>query len=73
MAAFAQAVKLQTSLATRLRLAPSARTDPKTAARQQVYSGPKPWLDDDGEGPWHIRRNGSRHTADKEERNTDGA
>jgi hypothetical protein len=43
------ATRMQATLATRLRLAPQARTDPKTIARQQQhpYHGPKPWDDDD--------------------------
>jgi hypothetical protein len=45
VATWEKAVRVQTSLATRLRLAPSARTDPKTLARQQrqQYHGPRPW------------------------------
>jgi hypothetical protein len=36
---------MQATLATRLRLAPQARTDPLTIARQQAsyHSGPNPW------------------------------
>ena len=45
-----RSVKLQATLATRLRLAPQARTDPKTAARQQEYRGPRPWEIRPGEG-----------------------
>jgi hypothetical protein len=38
------ATRMQATLATRLRLAPQARTDPKTIARQQpAYHGAKPW------------------------------
>jgi hypothetical protein len=40
---FEKAVKLQAVLATRLRLAPQARTDPKTVARHAPSLGPKPW------------------------------
>jgi hypothetical protein len=43
IAVFEKAVKLQATLATRLRLAPQSRLDPKSVARQQPYSGPKPW------------------------------
>jgi hypothetical protein len=40
-----KATRMQATLATRLRLAPQARTDPKTIARQQtaVQLGPPPW------------------------------
>jgi hypothetical protein len=39
------ATRMQATLATRLRLAPQARTDPLTIARQQAayHSGRKPW------------------------------
>ena len=40
---FEKAVKLQAVLATRLRLAPQARTDPKTIARHAPSLEPKPW------------------------------
>ena len=38
-----RAVRMQATLATRLRLSPQSRTDPKTIARQQAYQGPPPW------------------------------
>jgi hypothetical protein len=38
-----KAVKMQAMLATRLRLAPQARLDPKTVGRFQQNNGPKPW------------------------------
>ena len=38
-----KAIKLQALLATRLRLAPQARLDPKTVGQFQQSSGPKPW------------------------------
>ena len=38
-----KAIKLQCSLATSLRLTPSARSDPKTVARREVPEGPFPW------------------------------
>jgi hypothetical protein len=38
-----KAVRIQATLATRLRLAPQARLDPKTVGRFQQSSGPKPW------------------------------
>ena len=44
-----RAVKLQATLATRLRLAPRSRTDPKTIARQQQSRIRRPW-----EEPWEI-------------------
>lgn len=38
-----RAVRMQAMLATRLRLSPQSRSDPKTVARQQVPQGPWPW------------------------------
>jgi hypothetical protein len=38
-----KAVRVQASLATRLRLSPQSRTDPKTIGRQQLHVGPRPW------------------------------
>jgi hypothetical protein len=38
-----KAVRVQLSMAMRLRLAPSTRLDPKTVERQQQYHGPAPW------------------------------
>ena len=39
-----KAVRVQATLATRLRLAPQARMDPKTVGRfQQNSGGPRPW------------------------------
>ena len=43
IATWEKAIKLQCSLATRLRLTPSARSDPKTVARREVPEGPFPW------------------------------
>jgi hypothetical protein len=43
IAVFEKSVKLQATLATRLRLAPQSRIDPKTLGRQQPYPGRKPW------------------------------
>ncbi len=43
IAIWEKAIKLQCSLATRLRLTPSARSDPKTVARREVPEGPFPW------------------------------
>ena len=45
IAVWEKAVRVQATLATRLRLAPQARTDPKTIARQQAAQrlGPAPW------------------------------
>lgn len=44
IATWERAARVQATLATRLRLAPQARTDPKTIARQQQeYRGPRPW------------------------------
>lgn len=43
IAVFEKSVKLQATLATRLRLAPQSRLDPKSVARQQPYEGPRPW------------------------------
>jgi hypothetical protein len=42
-----KATRMQATLATRLRLAPQARTDPKTLARQLAafQPGPQPWND----------------------------
>ena len=36
-------VRAMVSLSMRLRLSPQSRIDPKTLARQQPYSGRKPW------------------------------
>lgn len=38
-----KAVRMQATLATRLRLSPQSRTDPKTIGRNQPYLGRKPW------------------------------
>jgi hypothetical protein len=38
-----RAVRMQATLATRLRLAPQSRVDPKTLGRQQLPAGPRPW------------------------------
>ena len=38
-----KAVRLQAMLATRLRLSPQSRLDPKTVARRQPPLGPRPW------------------------------
>jgi hypothetical protein len=45
VAVWEKATRMQATLATRLRLAPQARTDPLTIARQQAsyHSGPNPW------------------------------
>jgi hypothetical protein len=43
IAVFEKSVKLQATLATRLRLAPQSRLDPKSVARQQPYEGRRPW------------------------------
>lgn len=43
IAVFEKSVKLQATLATRLRLAPQSRLDPKSLARQLPYEGPRPW------------------------------
>ena len=42
---FEKGVKLQAVLATRLRLSPQSRTDPKTTGRQAAahWTGPQPW------------------------------
>src|SRR5689334_6665778 len=41
------ATRMQATLATRLRLAPQARTDPLTIARQQAsYHSPKAWAEE---------------------------
>ncbi|MGY3344842.1 MULTISPECIES: hypothetical protein [unclassified Bradyrhizobium] len=44
-----KATRLQASLATRLRLTPASRSDPKTIARNLPYDGPRPWLRDNQE------------------------
>jgi len=36
-------VRLQISLATKLRITPQSRYDPKTIARHQPHDGPAPW------------------------------
>ena len=37
------AVRLQISLATKLRITPQSRYDPKTIARHEPHDGPAPW------------------------------
>jgi hypothetical protein len=44
LALWEKATRMQATLATRLRLSPQARTDPKTIARQMPQrTGPPPW------------------------------
>jgi hypothetical protein len=43
IATWEKAMKLQVNLATKLRLTPSSRLDPKTLARQQPRLSPPPW------------------------------
>jgi hypothetical protein len=43
MGVWERAVKLQAILATKLRLSPQSRVEPKTLARQQPDCGRKPW------------------------------
>jgi hypothetical protein len=43
LALWEKASRMQATLATRLRLAPQSRVDPKTLARQQPSAWPKPW------------------------------
>jgi hypothetical protein len=43
IAVWEKAVRVQASLATRLRLSPQSRTDPKTIARQPEKRGLLPW------------------------------
>ena len=43
VATWEKATRVQASLAVRLRLTPSARSDPKTLARRQEAKGPHPW------------------------------
>jgi len=38
-----KATRMQATLATRLRLSPQSRVDPKTIGRQQPQRGPLPW------------------------------
>ena len=38
-----KAVRMQATLATRLRLSPQSRVDPTTVGRLQVSQGPRPW------------------------------
>jgi len=38
-----KATRMQATLATRLRLSPQSRIDPKTIGRQQSHPGPFPW------------------------------
>jgi phage terminase small subunit len=40
-----KAIRAQTSLATKLRLTPSSRSDPKTILRQRPSNLPHPWED----------------------------
>jgi hypothetical protein len=50
-----KSTRMQATLATRLRLAPQARTDPLTIARQQAsyHSVPNTW--DEKEEPWDFK------------------
>jgi hypothetical protein len=43
IALWEKATRMQATLATRLRLSPQSRVDPKTVGRHQPYSGPNPW------------------------------
>lgn len=43
LAVWEKAVRLQAMLATRLRLSPQSRLDPKTVARRQPSPLPRPW------------------------------
>ena len=43
VATWEKAVRVQAALATRLRLSPQSRTDPKTIGRQQVRPFKPPW------------------------------
>jgi hypothetical protein len=43
LALWEKAVRVQAMLATRLRLSPQARTDPKTIGRLPQRTGPPPW------------------------------
>ena len=43
IAVWEKATRMQATLATRLRLAPQSRTDPKTIARGLQRVGPQPW------------------------------
>jgi hypothetical protein len=45
LAVWEKAVRLQAMLATRLRLSPQSRLDPKTVARRQLSPLPRPWED----------------------------
>lgn len=38
-----KAVRAAVALSMRLRLSPQSRADPKSAAREPVYTGPRPW------------------------------
>jgi hypothetical protein len=46
IATWEKATRMLATLATRLRLAPQARSDPKTIARQRPSIGPPPWTED---------------------------
>jgi hypothetical protein len=43
IALWKKATRMQATLATRLRLSPQSRVDPKTLGRQQPHPGPRPW------------------------------
>jgi hypothetical protein len=43
IALWEKATRMQATLATRLRLSPQSRIDPKTLGRQQPPPGPRPW------------------------------
>jgi hypothetical protein len=43
IAMWEKATRMQATLATRLRLAPQSRLDPKTVGRREVPTGPRPW------------------------------
>ena len=57
LAAWEKATRMQATLATRLRLAPQARTHPKSTARQLPKTLRPPWEDDplDAKIPPHLR------------------
>jgi hypothetical protein len=41
-----RSTRMTATLATRLRLSPQSRLDPKSVGRMRPYNGPRPWDDD---------------------------
>jgi hypothetical protein len=46
LALWEKSTRMTATLATRLRLSPQSRLDPKSVGRMRPYNGPRPWDDD---------------------------